>query len=244
MVRATDVLRTLRSLPLADPRELIGERPVLVLAPHPDDESLGCGGLIAECRARGHEVRVLVLTDGTGSHRHSREYPPLRLAALRMEEARAAVAELGLAADAIDFLGLPDGGAPLRGPRLRAVAEQVADHARVHGIGAICTTWTHDPHRDHVAAYRAGRLAAKEIGARLLSYPVWGWTLPATCWLPAARIGGARFDIARHLAAKRRAIAHHRSQLAGLIRDDPAAFQLSPEFLSIFDQPFEVFIEA
>lgn len=244
MVRATDVLDGLRRLPLTDLKKLVGERPVLVLAPHPDDESLGCGGLIAECRARGQDVRVLVLTDGSASHPHSREYPPARLVGLRMDEARAAVAELGLPADGIDFLGLPDGRAPVHATRLHTVAARIAAYARAHAIGTICTSWPHDPHHDHLAAYRLGRLAAREIGAKLLCYPVWGWTLPATAWLPAARVSGWRVDITRHLPAKRRAIACHRSQVTDLIRDDPAGFRTAPEFLAIFDQPFEVFIES
>lgn len=244
MARATDVLDSLRRLPLTDLNKLLGDRAVLVLAPHPDDESLGCGGLIAECRARGVDVRVLVLTDGSRSHPHSREYPPARLAALRMNEARAAVAELGLAADRIDFLGLSDGRAPLHGPSFRAAAMRIASHMRAHAVGTICTSWPHDPHHDHLAAYRLARLAAGEVGAKLLCYPVWGWTLPPTVWLPAARLRGARLDIARHLPAKRRAIACHRSQVAGLIHDDPTGFRASPEFLAIFDQPFEVFIDS
>lgn len=244
MVRATDVLEELRHLPVTDVSKLLGDRPLLVLAPHPDDESLGCGGLIAECHARGQEVRVLVLTDGSRSHPHSREYPPARLAALRMDEARAAVVELGLAADRIDFLGLLDGHAPLHGPSFRAAATRIAQHARAHAVGTICTTWPHDPHHDHLAAYRLARLAAGELGAKLLCYPVWGWTLPSTAWLPATRIDGARLDIAHHLPAKRRAIACHRSQIGDLIRDDPGGFRASPELLAIFDQPFEIFLES
>ena len=96
MVRVSTVLQGLRDLPVEDSRAVLGAEPLLVLAPHPDDESLGCGGLIAEHHARGHDVHVLVLTDGTGSHPHSREYPPTRLAALRMGEARDAIRALGL----------------------------------------------------------------------------------------------------------------------------------------------------
>ena len=86
----------LRSLPVADYDAMTGAEPVLVLAPHADDESCGCGGLIAEACARGREIAVTVLTDGTGSHPHSRAYPAPRLRALREAEAREAVAALGL----------------------------------------------------------------------------------------------------------------------------------------------------
>lgn len=244
MVRVSDVLQALRELPVTDLQAVFGEEPVLVLAPHPDDESLGCGGLIAEHHARGHAVHVMVLTDGTGSHPNSREYPATRLAALRMDEARDAIAALGLPRDRIDFLGLPDGHAPLSGKQLHGAAARVAEFAATRGIRSICTTWPHDPHRDHVAAYRVGQIVAREIGARLLGYPVWTWTLPPTGWLPDTPLHGARLDIASRLAAKQRAIACHRSQITDLIRDDPEGFRLSPAFLALFDWPFEVLVDA
>jgi LmbE family N-acetylglucosaminyl deacetylase len=243
-VRAGTVLQAIRELPVKDLTDLFSERPVLVIAPHPDDETLGCGGLIAEYQARGQPMHVLVLTDGSGSHPRSRAYPGPHLAALREREARAATATLGLPADHIHFLGLPDGRAPLGGPRLRSVAVQVAAHARERLVGTICVTWEHDPHRDHRAAYRIGRLAAREIGARLLCYPVWGWTVPETARLPATQVRGGRIEVSRHLGLKERAIACHESQTTGLISDDPGAFRLSPEFLSIFTSRFEVFIEG
>jgi LmbE family N-acetylglucosaminyl deacetylase len=244
MVPAESVLRAFRELPLADFDTLLGEGPVLVLAPHPDDESLGCGGLLAACRERGRPAYVLVLTDGAGSHPGSRQYPPEKLVALRQAEATEAAAALGLDAAHIGFLGLPDGQAPHRGKRFDAAVEQVAAHARARQIGTICTTWAHDPHPDHHATYRIGRRVAERIGAKLLCYPVWGWTIPPQAWLPAAPVRGARLDIAGHLPAKRRAIACHRSQLTDLIHDDPTGFRLSPEVLALFDRPFEVFSEA
>ena len=55
-------------------------------------------------------------------------------------------------------------------------------------------------------------------------------------------VRGFRLDIARHLPAKRRAIAAHRSQTTDLIADDPAGFRMPPAFRALFDQPFEVFL--
>src|SRR5438046_7255856 len=46
-----------------EPLDLRGER-LLVLAPHPDDEVIGCGGLVAQHLAEGRSVRVVVATDG------------------------------------------------------------------------------------------------------------------------------------------------------------------------------------
>src|SRR5262249_16895247 len=84
--------------PLLDPAEL--PRRLLVVAPHPDDEVWGCGGLLALHVARGGQVRVLVLTDGASGSGPE-------LAARRERESRAAGAELGVA-DHV-FLGLADG---------------------------------------------------------------------------------------------------------------------------------------
>jgi LmbE family N-acetylglucosaminyl deacetylase len=242
MVRASTVVAALRNFPIVTAEALVGDRPLLVLAPHPDDESLGCGGLLASLAIRGHVAHVLVLTDGAASHR-SREYDPARLAALRMDEEYEALEALGLGRDRVTFLGLRDGEAPLRGPKLSEAAARVAVHARALGVGTICTTWLHEPSPDHLAAHRIGRLAAQEIGARLYHYPVWTWTVPPQAWLADVRMRGLRVDIAGVLAAKQRAIRCHRSQYAGLITDDPRGFQMATEFMRIFDWPFEVFVE-
>jgi LmbE family N-acetylglucosaminyl deacetylase len=241
-MRANAVRDALRQLPIRNPHDVLGDAPILVLAPHPDDESLGCGGTIADCRRRGQDVRLVVLTDGSGSHPHSRDYPPRRLAELRKQETHAAAAELGIAEDCIAFLDLPDGSAPLRGAALRSAAGWVANYARTHRVGIICTTWLHDPHPDHLAAYRTARLAAAELGAGLLCFPVWGWNAPARAWRLGRSIRGSRVDVGRWLAAKRRAIACHCSQVSDLIKDDPTGFRLTPEFLAYFDQPYEVLL--
>lgn len=244
MVPAETILAMMRDFPVVTRSELLGSAPVLVLSPHPDDESLGCGGMIAACRQHGQAVHVVMLTDGTGSHPNSREYPMQRLAELRMAEARDAVATLGVPGESIEFLGLPDRAAPRQGRRMRDVAGWLAGRVRALRIGTICTTWLHDPHGDHKAAWLIAREVARETGVRMLSFPVWGWTLPATAWLPAGEIRGARLDISGQLPVKRRAIACHRSQLTDLINDDPDGFRLSGNVLDLFDRPYEVFSEA
>ncbi len=242
LTSAAAVRRRIEGLPLAGLDDIVGREPVLVLAPHPDDESLGCGGLIAAACGRGQAVHVLVLTDGTGSHPRSLRYPVPRLRALREQETRDAAAELGVSPDRVGFLGLRDAAAPGGGAPARAAAARIAERARAVGAATICTTWRHDPHRDHVAAARLGRRAAAAIGARLLSYPVWGWTLPPSWWLPDREVAGYRFDIAAWLPAKRRAIACHRSQTTAMIDDDPSGFRLLDDVLGIFAGPTEAFL--
>lgn len=240
--QAGPVLDRMAALPFADLDGIIGGATALVLAPHADDESLGCGGLIAEACARGLPPVVVVLTDGAMSHPSSRSYPPPRLRAQRRAEARAAVAALGLGSGRLHFLDVPDGRAPREGPGMEEAAVRVADLARACGARTVLTTWEHDPHADHAAAHAIARAAARLVGARVVSYPVWGWALPRRARLPVAPVAGARLDIARHLPAKRRAIAAHESQHSGLIADDPQGFRLPASLLSAVDRPFEVFL--
>jgi LmbE family N-acetylglucosaminyl deacetylase len=77
----------------------------LVLAPHQDDEVLGCGGLLAQLAAAGGAVRVLFLTDGGGGAETIEDREAYRRR--RREESGAACEILGLAG--CDHLGLPDG---------------------------------------------------------------------------------------------------------------------------------------
>ncbi len=241
-MRAADCLAAVQALPLRDLDDILAPGTVLVLAPHPDDESLGCGGLIAECCARARAVHVAVLTDGTGSHPASRVWPPARLKALREQEARAAIAALGLPPERISFLGLPDAGAPTTGAAFAAASARIAELAVATGAQTICATWQHDPHCDHEAAALLAAAASRTVGLRHLAYPVWGWTLPRDHPLPDQPVVGARLDIGRHLPAKRRAIAAHLSQISDLITDSPHGFRLSASFLSLFDRPWEAFI--
>lgn len=245
-VRASTILRRMADLPFADLEEITGAGTALVLAPHPDDESLGCGGLIAEACARGRPPVVAVLTDGTMSHPASASHPPPRLKALREAETRAAMAALGLGPERVHFLGLRDGQAPREGPAMREAAARVAHLARMHAATVILATWEHDPHDDHVAAHAIAREAARVAGARLVSYPIWGWTLPPRRRLPAdaAAVAGARLHIGRHLSAKRKAIAAHASQSSSLITDDPEGFRLPDALLAALCRPFEVFLYA
>jgi len=236
------VLQAMRDLPVRDLDAIIGGGNVLILAPHPDDESLGCGGLIAACCAAGRPPCVLVLTDGVGSHPRSVSYPPAVLRATRETEARNAVAALGLGPDRIAFLGLPDTAAPHDGVAFDRAVQVIVWRAGIMGCATIAAPWQHDPHCDHLAAHRMAAAAAAALNLRHIAYPVWGWTLPGDDRLDAV-VAGGRLDIERHLPAKRRAIAAHVSQHGMLITDDPSGFRLPRQLLSVFDAPYEVFLD-
>ena len=238
-MKAIEAFAIMNALPIRRPETITAGRVTLICAPHADDESLGCGGLIAQLCAATTPPFVLIMTDGTGSHPHSKAYPSDRLRALREAETLRACACLGLQADRVAFMGLTDTEAPMEGEAFEAAVRWLEAFCQRHGVGTVLSTWEHDPHGDHVAVHRIASAAA--AGLHHWAYPVWGWTLAdqAEVRLPA---DGIRLDIAGQLSQKRRAIASHRSQYGGLIDDDPTGFRLPPALLEVFDRPFETFL--
>ena len=232
-----------RRLPVGDLDEIIGGGTCLILAPHPDDESLGCGGLIARCVRAGRPPLVAILTDGAGSHPRSKAYPPNRLRAVRAQEVRTAVGLLGLDPERVVFLNQPDAAAPSTGPVFDAALTRLVALIRARpGCTAILAPWRHDPHCDHEAASVLAAGVATVASIRHVAYPVWGWTLPGDTLVAAAPVAGFRLNVGALLPLKRLAIEAHGSQYGDLIRDDPTGFRLPPDLLSVFDMPFETFL--
>ena len=244
MTAAGDIQRHMESLPFAKLDEILKGKPALILAPHPDDESLGCAGLIAAACAAGLHPIVVVVTDGTGSHRSSKEFPPEALRALRESEANVAMTQLGLPADRLIFLGLRDTATPKEGILFENTVLVVSALAVEHGCGSLIATWLHDPHCDHEATYVIAMEASTRSRMGLLAYPVWGWTLAADAEIDTPLPNGVRFNISEFLIAKRAAIAAHQSQQGLIITDAEKSFCLPPALLSVFDRPYEVFLRA
>ena len=238
------MLRAMQALPQGTPDSIAQGRRVLILAPHADDESLGCGGLIHLLSGQGNPPFVLILTDGTGSHPNSASHPAPRLRTVREAEARAAVAQLGLPAGRIGFAGLRDTAAPVAGPAFDDAVAIVCALCRAQQVAAILAPWQHDPHCDHEAAHLIATAAAGQLGIGHWAYPVWGWTLPGDRPLPGPLPSGIRLDIRNAMPAKTRAILAHRSQYGGLITDDPTGFSLPRSLLAVFEQPFETYLKV
>jgi LmbE family N-acetylglucosaminyl deacetylase len=242
---AGEILTAAHSLQFRPLREALEARPFIVIAPHPDDESLACGGLIAEACRQTIRGKVVIVSDGAGSHPNSKAYPPHRLTALRKEEAKEAGAELGLNPEDMLFLGLPDRFVPHEGAEAERAIEAIVDCAREIGAGSLFVSWRHDPHCDHEASYRIAREVQRRVsGMRLFEYVVWGHTLPPSTEVDPVR-SGFRIRIDHEAQEKkRRAIAAHRSQTTALIDDDPGGFLFSQIDLAHFDLPYEFFLES
>jgi LmbE family N-acetylglucosaminyl deacetylase len=134
------------------------------VVPHPDDETLLAGGLIATQRARGVDVRILAVTDGEAAYDDADG-----LAARRRDEQIEALHRLGVPAGAVGRLGLPDGDVA---SHLDAVVDAIS---AVDDIGLIVAPWTGDHHCDHEAVGRAARSAADRTGTPLVFGLFWTW---------------------------------------------------------------------
>ncbi len=207
---------------------------VVVLAAHPDDESLGAGGLIATAAAAGATVRVVVATDGEASHPNSPTHDPSRLAAIRRTETRAAVDRLAPGLEPV-LLGLTDGA--LQDER-EALARLVAP--LLQDATHVVSTWSGDAHPDHEAC---AAVAAAVPGVAHWQYPIWAWHWadPARDDLDWRRI--ARLPLTdRARAAKRAALDTYVSQHRPLSLSPGDEEILPADVLTHFARDFETFV--
>lgn len=162
----------LRSAP-AVPVDLRGVGSVVVVAPHPDDETLGAGGLIATAADAGIPVHVLLVTRGERSHPDSPTVTPAELAPRRAAEFRAALRVLHPTAGATE-LDVPDGAVREHVDVLRAALEHRLAGAPRPTL--VVAPWRGDGHRDHrIAGEVAEQVVDATPGTDLLAYPVWAW---------------------------------------------------------------------
>lgn len=200
----------LANLPVTTVDELAppGRRAVVV-APHPDDEVLAAGGLIALLAHAGRTPLLIAVTDGTASHAGSTEWPADRLAQERPRETDAALRRLGMHGGLPIRLGFPDGG-------LQAQRHRLADtmHALLRPDDVVFTTWRLDGHPDHEATGDACAVATQRCGAKLIEIPVWAWhwASPADPRLPWGRARRLSLDDAT-AQRKQAAVQCFRSQL-------------------------------
>ncbi len=187
-------------------------RSAMVFAPHPDDETLGCGGTILQKLRAGASLRIVFMTDGAASHAHLTSPAELRL--MRHREALEAAEVLGLAPADVSWLGFPDGA--LGSWREQAVL-RVSELLQRHRPEQLFLPYARGEHSDHVATnaivheavFRAG------LAAVLLEYPVWSWRQwPATaCGVRLFRELRTSVAVQEVLARKRSALERHVSQM-------------------------------
>jgi LmbE family N-acetylglucosaminyl deacetylase len=178
----------LARLPSTQPGTLVPEGArVVVVAPHPDDEILMVGGLLAQLARERVPIRIIAVTDGCASHRGSSTWTRRRLKHVRPRESRAALHCLGIEEPPLR-LELPDGGLTRHRTRLAQRLDRLFEPSDV-----VFTTWRRDGHPDHEAVAKACEIAAANRGAQLVEVPVWAWNWarpgdPRLPWRQAFRL--------------------------------------------------------
>lgn len=212
---------------------------VVILAAHPDDETLAAAGLLTRLAQLGVAADVVVATNGEASHPGSATHSPERLAAMRRLELNDAVAVLAPQAT-VHFLDLPDGAVreeAIMGP-LRAVLDAGTAERTL-----LAAPWHRDGHPDHDAAGRAARRLAHERGLPLLEYPIWlwHWAEPDSAEVPWEGLRVLRLE-SRDLELKRSALLLHASQTAPLSPEEGDEVMLNQAVLEHFNRGFEAFV--
>jgi LmbE family N-acetylglucosaminyl deacetylase len=219
-------LSLLRHLPRWHPSGL----PILIVAPHPDDETLGAGGLIAAQCALGADVSVVAVTDG--EHAYPDVSDSAELGILRCAEQTAALQRLGVPAAKIVRLGLPDSDVTGHLPELIAQLTPLVSE-RTH----IIAPWRGDFHPDHEACGVAAEEVAQKTGATLISYFFWSWHRGTPEIFDGLSLRSFPLNDG-WLQAKAEALLCHRSQL---FRDQGEPI-LPPPLLAPAERPFEIFL--
>jgi LmbE family N-acetylglucosaminyl deacetylase len=182
-----------------------GAEKILVLAPHMDDETIGCGGTLALHAQRGAQITVVFLTDGrNGSsevntlYGEERERKQQELIELRTTEARAALQRLGV--NRMVCLDAEDGALD----KCDWAAEKLRDVLLKHRPEIVYLPFYLEEHPDHRAASRVllDAVAGTSLEFQCMGYEVWTPLFP-NCLV--------RIDST--VETKKQALQEYRSQL-------------------------------
>jgi LmbE family N-acetylglucosaminyl deacetylase len=199
-----------------------GHGGLLVLAAHPDDETLGAGGLLARFAERGLPIRVVVVTSGSPEGDAAAER--------RRENELARALELLAPRAAITLWRFPDAATGDHRDELRQrLTELFAD---TPSDWLVAAPWAGDGHHDHRVV---GELVAETAGEHeVVAYPIWmwHWAAPDDAEVPWPLLVSNPVDA----DLKRRALERYPSQTAGA---DPL---LRPELLEHFVRDREFFV--
>jgi LmbE family N-acetylglucosaminyl deacetylase len=226
------VIRSVLARIGTDVTDATARRSCVVIAPHPDDETLGAGATIMRKVDAGTAVHVVVATDGSKSPVGD----PAAVAALRAAELADAAGVLGLSPADVTRLPFVDAELDRDDDTLvRAIAEVVA----AHKPDEVLVTGVTDPHDDHAALGAATRRALAGTGVRLLAYPIWQFERPGRLLEQLRHSGRPELvRTERYRERKARAIASYASQLAA---SDGAAEGVKPSYLRNFSGAVEMF---
>jgi LmbE family N-acetylglucosaminyl deacetylase len=196
------------------------QKSAMVFSPHQDDETFGCGGMIARKCEQRISVIVVFITNGQGSADADTESRN-KVIQTRKQEAIKALTILGVETSAIYFLEKADGRLQdLKNEEKQEAIAQITKLLKHYQPEEVYVPHRKDCHRDHEATYDLVKAAIKqaEIQVELLQYPIWlFWRAPLFIMLKLQDIAAAYcFSITSVQDKKNQAIAAYTSQLESL----------------------------
>jgi N-acetylglucosamine malate deacetylase 1 len=213
----------------------LSKKSAMVFSPHQDDETFGCGGVIALKREQGIPVVVVFLTDGRGSDPHRKN----EIVEIRKQEAVTALKILGVERSEIHFLEKPDGTLPdLEIQEKQQTIQQVIELLKLYQPEEVYVPHRKDCHKDHEATFKLVKeaIAQGKIEVKLLQYAIWMfWRAPMFIMLKLQDIVAAERVLIESVQDKKnQAIASYRSQIQGL----------PPGFVQQFSGSYEIFFKV
>jgi LmbE family N-acetylglucosaminyl deacetylase len=214
---------------------------LLVVAPHPDDETIGLGGTIHDRRRLGGSCEIVAVTDGEAADDQADDSWRHALAEQRSAEREAALETLGAAGTPVQRLGFPDRtlGDHVAGLE-EALTEAFVTARKYHFACVAALPCRLDGHPDHRATNRAGLRAAARAGIPTVEVPIWSWYET----LSRRRLRSLRLQrLAISPQARRRkqlALECFQSQTRPLPGGRGPV--LPSDFMAAFDRPFELLV--
>lgn len=147
------------------------KKKVLIFAPHPDDETFGCGGTIAKKISEGYEIFIIVMTDGRYAYLKvlgvESDPTPEELREIRMQEVKRALKILGVPENNIIFLDFIDGTLNVNEENVENRIVEILKELKPH---EIYLPSKRDGHPDHRAASKIIKHAIKKVKLSTICY--------------------------------------------------------------------------
>jgi N-acetylglucosamine malate deacetylase 1 len=193
------------------------ETSAMVFSPHQDDETFGCGGMIAQKREQKIPVTVAFLTDGRGCYGSDPQIQN-QIIQIRKQESLTALSILGVNSSDIHFLNYRDGSlTTLNLQAQQEIINQISELLKLYQPGEVYVPHRKDCHQDHEATYNLVKQAVTQskITTEILQYPIWVfWRSPLFILLKLQDITGAyRLSMTSVKDKKQRAIGAYSSQI-------------------------------
>jgi len=215
---------------------------IVVFAPHPDDETLACGGTIILETRKGNRVHLIFMTDGRNSHTTTPDSFPKpsreEIKIIRKSEALKAAEILGVAKGNISFLDYYDGTLK---DEISSAAEMVQKHLNEIQPTYIFMPAAADTHRDHYSTNSIVLAATKKSGLSLVlfEYVIWAGDEKFNEMLKMPNL--VTNDISSVLPQKLKALDCYQSQVGSFLNGQPQIPVLNEKFLARFKLPVEHF---